>query len=78
MDPEQLSVVVESGRNFEGHLEMVDRFLWFALVTIYVAENTVSYADQKLLAFLREEIDCADAASSAASSCLSACNTKRV
>jgi hypothetical protein len=43
----------------EGYLEMVNRLLRIALGGIYIAKNTVTFAEPKLFAFLREKIDCA-------------------
>ena len=45
---------VERRRDFEGHLEMVDRLLWLTLGSIYLAENMMRSAGVELIAFLRE------------------------
>ena len=55
--PKQGIVPTERGRDFEGYLVMVNRFLGIALGFIYRAENTVGFADLRLFAFLRKEID---------------------
>jgi hypothetical protein len=56
---------------------MMNCILDLALGSIYVAESTMRFADQRLFAFLWEKIDCSwNTASSAASSCLSDWNKK--
>ena len=55
--PKQGIVPTERGRDFGGYLVMVNRFLGIALGFIYRAENTVEFADLRLFAFLRKEID---------------------
>ena len=45
MNPKQLHVPVERGRDLESYLKMVNCFLSFALGMIYAAKNTMRFAD---------------------------------
>ena len=51
MNPKQGLVPVERRCDSEGRLEMVNGLLPLALGTIYLAKNTMRFADQKLFAF---------------------------
>jgi len=42
MDPEQLVVPVERGRDSKGYLEMVNGLLCFTLGTVYLAKNSMT------------------------------------
>ena len=53
-------VPIGRGRNSDGYLIMVDRFLYLALESIYFAEDTMRLADPILFAFLWEESDRAE------------------
>jgi len=57
MNPKQLIVPVERGRDSEGCIKMVNGLLRPTLGTIYLAEDVMTIVDLKLFAFLREEID---------------------
>ena len=52
-------VPTERGRNSDGFLEMMNGLLFVPLGVIYPAENTMRLADPVLIAFLRDETDCA-------------------
>ena len=54
VDPEQLTVPVESGRDSKGYLEMVNGPLRVARVVISIAQSTVALADQKIFTCFRE------------------------
>jgi len=58
INPKQVVVPVERGRNSKGHLEMVDGLLSLALGSVYISENTMRFVDAILLACLWEETDC--------------------
>jgi len=58
-NPKQLVVPAERGRNSEGYFVMVSGLLCSAPGRIYIAQTTVTSADQKLIAFLGEKINCA-------------------
>ena len=57
MNPKQLRVPVERGRDFEGYLKMVSGLLPLTLAMIYLPKNTMRSADQILMALLRDEVD---------------------
>jgi hypothetical protein len=52
MSQKQFIVPVEGGCNTESYLEMVDSLICVALGTMYMAKNTVRFADMSLLAFV--------------------------
>jgi len=59
MDPKQLMIPVEGGCDSNGFLEMVNCLVSIALGSMYPAENMVRLAGLILIAFLRDETDCA-------------------
>ena len=57
MNPKQVIVPVERRRDFESYLEMVNGSLSLALGLVYLAKNTMGFADWICVAFLWDEID---------------------
>ena len=57
MGPKQLMVPVELGRNCESHVVMVNRFLYLALESAYVAKGVVRSAGRKLVSFAWDKVD---------------------
>jgi hypothetical protein len=60
MNFKQLVLKVESGRDSEGCLEMVNGILSVDLGVIYSSESPVKLAEKKFLAFTWEETNCTD------------------
>ena len=58
MVPKQGIGPTERGGDPEGCLVVVDCLLYIASRTTYVAEDTVTVTDTKLIAFALEEVDC--------------------
>lgn len=50
-------VPIETGRDFEGHFEVVDGLFPLTLGTIYIAKDKMSSAGLKFLSFLWKEFD---------------------
>ena len=60
INPKQEMAPAERGRDPEGRLVVVDRLLRLAPRTSYVPKDMVTFTDQKLIPFVREEINCSE------------------
>ena len=59
MDPKQVVVPVERGRNFDRHLEMMNGFHPFALRLVDFTKDAMRFADEEFLALFGEEAETA-------------------
>src|SRR5258708_6706942 len=55
MNPKNLIVPVERGRDFDSRLEVVNSFRSLALGTMYEAKKAVRLTELQLLTFIREK-----------------------
>ena len=54
MNQKQLTMPVGGGRNTKGCLEVLDGLLLLAPRIAYVAKDTITFADRKLIVFAQE------------------------
>ena len=60
MNPEQVMVPIERGRDAESYLVMMNSLLDLTLGSIYLAESAMRPADPMLFTFIWEETDRAE------------------